>query len=180
VSGMRNRGRLAVTMIAAGLLAIGGSAASVYAQSTTTVVMTEFAFNPSTMVVPAGRDSFTMQNAGEFPHNIHIEGNGISVDVKADGPVAGGDSFTGAVTLTPGTYDVWCPVGQHRERGMVGTLTVTAGGAAGGAAQVPTALPRTGDADTGLPIAQTGAAAGLALIGAGLFVRRRATATRPR
>ena len=29
-----------------------------------------------------------------------------------------------AVSLAPGTYDIWCPVSTHREQGMVGTLTV--------------------------------------------------------
>jgi hypothetical protein len=67
---------------------------------------------------------------------------------------------------------VWCPVSNHRERGMVGTLTV-AGTAAGGAAQVPAALPRTGDADTGLPIGQAGILAGLVLVIGGWALRRR-------
>lgn len=166
-------GRLGLLLIAAGLLTIAGGAAAAYAQSTTTVVMAEFTFTPDRLVVPAGRDTFTMQNVGQFPHNIHIEGNGVSVDVKPDGPVAGGDSFSGTVTLAPGTYDVWCPVPTHRERGMVGTLTV-AGAGAGGAVQVPSALPRTGDADTGLLVAQIGVVGGLLLVGAGWFVRRRA------
>ena len=108
---------------------------------------------------------------------MHIEGNGLSVDVKPDGPVAGGESFSGAVTLAPGTYDVWCPISNHRERGMVGTLTV-AGAAAGGAVQVPRALPRTGDADASLLPAQAAIAAGLLLVGAGWFMRRRALASR--
>jgi plastocyanin len=165
-------GRLGLLLVAAGLLTIGGGAAAAYAQSTTTVVMNEFTFSPDRMVVPAGRDTFAMQNTGQFPHNVHIEGNGVSVDVKPDGPVAGGDSFSGAVTLAPGTYDVWCPVSNHRERGLVGTLTV-AGAAAGGAAQVPTALPRTGDSDASLLVAQAAIAGGLLLVAAGWFARRR-------
>jgi plastocyanin len=172
----RNMGRLGLALVAVGLLTIGGGAAAVYAQSTSTVVMAEFTFNPDRMVVSAGRDTFTLRNAGQFPHNVHIEGNGVALDVKPDGPVAGGQTFTGAVTLSPGTYDVWCPVGNHREQGMVGTLTV-AGTAAGGAAQVPTALPRTGDADAGLPLGQAGLLGGLLLVGLGWFVRRRGAST---
>src|ERR1700730_10901281 len=156
-------GRLGLLLVAVGLVTSGGGAAGAYAQSTTTVVMNEFTFTPDRMVVPAGRDTFTMQNAGQFPHNIHIEGNGVSVDVKPDGPVDGGANFSGAVTLAPGTYDVWCPVGNHRDRGMVGTLTV-AGAAAGGAAQVPTAMPRTGDADPSLVVAQAGIIGGLLMV----------------
>jgi plastocyanin len=155
------------------VLTIGSGAAAVYAQTTTTVVMNEFTFAPDRIVVPAGRDTFFLQNTGQFPHNVHVEGNGVSVDVKADGPVESGDSFSGVVTLAPGTYDVWCPVPTHRERGMIGTLTV-AGAAAGGAAQVPMALPRTGDAGGSLPLAPAGIAGGLLMVGAGWIVRRRA------
>jgi plastocyanin len=170
-------GRLGLILVAVGLLTVGGGAAAVYAQSTTTVVMSEFAFAPDRMVVAAGRDTFTMQNTGRFPHNVHIEGNGISVDVKPDGPVAGGESFSGAVTLAPGTYDVWCPVGTHREQGMVGTLTV-AGAAAGGAVQVPRALPRTGDADPVSLAGEAGIAGGLLLVVGGWILRRRAVLDR--
>jgi plastocyanin len=167
-------GRLGLLLAAAGVLTIGSGAAAVYAQSTATVVMQEFSFNPGRMVVSAGRDTFTLENSGRFPHNVHIEGNGVSLDLKPDGPVPGGESFSGAVNLPAGTYDIWCPVSNHREQGMTGTLTV-AGTAAGGAAQVPTALPRTGDADPGLPVGQAGMVGGLLLLGAGWFVRRRAT-----
>jgi LPXTG-motif cell wall-anchored protein len=167
-------GRLGLVLFAAGLLAIGSGAAAVYAQSATTIVMTEFTFNPDTMVVSAGASRWTLQNGGQFPHNVHIEGNGVVLDVKPDGPVAGGQNFTGTVNLQPGRYDVWCPVGMHRQNGMVGVLTV-AGAAAGGAAQVPGALPRTGDADTIVPFGAAGILSGLALIGAGWLVRRRST-----
>lgn len=166
-------GKLAGLLVAAGLLMVAGGAASVYAQSTTTVQMREFEFVPATIRVAAGRDTFTLQNTGQFPHNLHIEGNGVSEDVKADGNVNGGESFTGAVTLAPGTYEIWCPVDAHRDRGMVGTLTVAgAGGAA--PAQVPAALPRTGDGQDGLPIAQASILGGLLLLAAGLFSVSRA------
>src|SRR5436853_1716452 len=48
-----SKGRLGLLLVAAGLLVLGGAAAGVYAQSTSTVVMTEFAFNPSRLVVSA-------------------------------------------------------------------------------------------------------------------------------
>jgi LPXTG-motif cell wall-anchored protein len=167
-------GRLGLVLFAAGLLAIGSGAAAVYAQSATTIVMTEFAFAPDNMVVSSGASRWTLQNGGQFPHNVHIEGNGVSMDVKTDGPVAGGQNFTGTVNLAPGRYEVWCPVGMHRQNGMVGTLTV-AGAAAGSAAQVPGALPRTGDDDTIVPFGAAGILAGLALIIGGFVVRRRAS-----
>ena len=148
-----------------------------YAQSTATLAMREFEFDPANVTVSSGRVTFTLRNTGMFPHNLHIEGSGVSLDVKADGPVAPGQTFTGAETLAPGTYETWCPVGNHRERGMVGTLTVAAAGGGGGggaAVQVPGRLPRTGDAENGLPLGQASVAAGLLLVSGGLFLRRRA------
>ena len=173
-------GRLAVFLVAAGLLVIGSGAAVVYAQSTVTVAMREFAFEPATLTVSAGRDTFNLRNIGQFPHNLHIEGNGVSTDVKPDGPVTGGQTFSGSVTLAPGTYDIWCPVGNHREMGMVGTLTVAAAGAGAGgvAVQAPSALPRTGYLDDGAPIGAMTIAAGLTMLGTGLFMIRRRAAVR--
>ena len=66
--------RLGLLLAAAGVLTIASGAAAVYAQSTATVVMQEFSFTPSRMVVSAGRDTFALQNTGRFPHNVHIEG----------------------------------------------------------------------------------------------------------
>jgi plastocyanin len=164
--------RLGLVLLAAGVLSIGLGASALYAQSVTTVVLREFSFAPDRMVVSAGQSSWTLQNAGQFPHNVHVEGNGVAMDVKTDGPVAGGGSFTGSVNLAPGTYQVWCPVGNHREQGMVGMLTV-AGAAAGGAAQVPGALPRTGDAESALPLGALAVVGGLALVSLGWYARRR-------
>jgi plastocyanin len=161
-------------LFAAGLLAISLGAVAVYAQAATTVQMRDFAFSPANMTAAAGASRWTLQNVGERPHNVHIEGNGISMDVKSDGtPVMAGQTFTGTVNLAPGRYEVWCPVGNHRDQGMVGTLVV-AGAAAAGAAQVPGALPRTGDADTFLPLGAAASLAGLGLIGGGVALRRKA------
>jgi len=170
-------GRLGLILVAAGLVVMGGAATAANAQSSSSVVMTEFAFNPSALTVSAGRDTFMLRNGGQFPHNLHIEGNGVSVDVKPDGPVAAGQSFSGAVTLPAGTYTIWCPVGNHRAMGMEGTMTV-AGAAAGAAAQVPSALPRTGDAEGGPPVAAAASMFGLLLVSGGWFLRRRFAGSR--
>jgi uncharacterized cupredoxin-like copper-binding protein len=36
----------------------------------------------------------------------------------------GGADETLTVTLQAGTYELWCPVGSHREQGMETTITV--------------------------------------------------------
>jgi plastocyanin len=168
---------LGLAFVTVSLLTAAVGAGAVYAQAATTVGLSEFVFTPDRFAVGAGARTFTLRNTGMNPHNMHIEGNGISVDVKPDGPVMAGQTFTGTVTLAAGTYQVWCPVGTHRDRGMVGTLTVAAAGAA---AQVPGALPRTGDAESTPLVGALAVLAGGALLVAGWASRRRAIATRDR
>jgi|SRR5688500_539033 len=97
------------------------------------LVATEFAFDPADVSVDeAGETTFTVSNDGEFPHALEIEGNGIEEETEELGP---GESGSVTVDLEPGEYELYCPVGDHRERGMVGTLVVGGGaeGAGGGA-----------------------------------------------
>ena len=89
---------------------------------------TEFAFDPATLEVDqAGETTFTLVNDGEFPHALEIEGQGIEEETDE---IDGGATAELTVDLEPGEYEFYCPVGDHREKGMEGTLVV--GGAAGG------------------------------------------------
>jgi LPXTG-motif cell wall-anchored protein len=78
---------------------------------------------------------------------------------------------------TPGTYEFYCPVGNHRAQGMVATFTVTAAAGAAAAPAAPAAAPATaGLPRTGEPATLFGAAlaaAGALLTASGLFLRRR-------
>jgi uncharacterized cupredoxin-like copper-binding protein len=90
---------------------------------------------PST--VPAGLVVFAIENAGESEHAFEVEGQGIEEEV---GPLAPGDTGRLEVELAPGTYEVYCPIEDHAEKGMRLELTVTeAGGVAGTA---PAEAPR--------------------------------------
>jgi uncharacterized cupredoxin-like copper-binding protein len=87
-----------------------------------TVTATEFKLAlPSTHLAP-GTYTFTMDNAGHATHSIEIDGPGVSnQESRTAGP---GGTSTLTVTLQPGTYDMWCPVGNHRAEGMETKLTV--------------------------------------------------------
>ena len=104
------------------------------------LVATEFAFDPAEVDVEPGETTFTVSNEGEFPHALEIEGNGIEEETEELGP---GESGSLTVDLEPGEYELYCPVGDHRDQGMVGTLVV--GGAAAGAGTGTT----TGETDSG-------------------------------
>lgn len=87
------------------------------------VTLSEFTIEmPAT--IPAGPVRFAIANAGNAPHNFVIEGQGIRQRVANN--IAPGSSAVLNVDLAPGTYTVFCPVGEgaHRANGMELQLTV--------------------------------------------------------
>jgi plastocyanin len=75
---------------------------------------------PATL--PPGETTFVVTNTGEHEHNFEIEGQGIEEELESN--LQPGESGELTVDLRPGTYTVYCPVGDHREEGMVTTLRV--------------------------------------------------------
>ena len=70
----------------------------------------------------AGAQRLRIANAGHDPHSFAIEGPGLSQQLGSR--LTRGDTTELAVTLQPGTYTVWCPVDEHRGKGMQRTVTV--------------------------------------------------------
>jgi plastocyanin len=150
--------RLAVVPVLAAAVALSFVGLA-HAQSVVNMTAVEFAFQPATVqVLSSGAVTFNMRNDGQFPHNIQFDDQDNPV-FPAD--LNKGESASATVTLAPGTYSFYCPVPGHRERGMVGTLTVVS------AAQAA----RAGDLD---PVLLPGALAALgALMLGGGWLRRR-------
>lgn len=75
--------------------------------------------------VAAGPMTFRAANAGTVEHALEVEGQGIEEETEELQP---GGSETLTVNLSPGTYEVYCPVVadgvSHREQGMTTTLVV--------------------------------------------------------
>ena len=80
-------------------------------------------FTEKTLDAKAGSVTITMDHpsADQMPHAISIEGNGVDEDGEVVQP---GGKSTVTADLKPGKYTFYCPVGQHRQNGMEGTLTV--------------------------------------------------------
>ncbi|MDA3630081.1 hypothetical protein [Saccharopolyspora oryzae] len=79
------------------------------------VRMVDFGFDQPAWF-PPGRYTFHAINAGRAVHILEI--NGPGVDNAKTPVVRPGDAADLTVTLAPGVYDFWCPVGNHRQLGM--------------------------------------------------------------
>src|SRR5438046_4616336 len=101
-------------------LAVAGAAAK---PAQVTVRLSEWNVQLSDQTVADGSVTFAVTNAGSIPHAFEIEGHGIEKETPTIQP---GDSATLTVTLKPGTYEVYCPVGNdsHKKLGMVAQLRV--------------------------------------------------------
>ena len=71
--------------------------------------------------IQAGSRVFEVTNDGEIQHAFEIEGQGSEWVLESINP---GETATLTADLQPGTYTVYCPVGDHRAEGMETSLTV--------------------------------------------------------
>ncbi|HZB05657.1 MAG TPA: plastocyanin/azurin family copper-binding protein [Thermoleophilaceae bacterium] len=78
-------------------------------------------FDKSSLTAKAGKVMIVMDNPSDLPHAVEIEGNGV--EVAGDTVMKGGVSEASA-DLKAGEYEFYCPVGNHKDAGMEGTLTV--------------------------------------------------------
>jgi plastocyanin len=88
---------------------------------TISISETEFALDPAEATVAAGPVSIDVSNDGEIVHNLEVEGDGIE-EITSD--LQPGDAETLELDLPAGTYVMYCAIGDHREQGMEGELTV--------------------------------------------------------
>jgi uncharacterized cupredoxin-like copper-binding protein len=84
---------------------------------------TEYKLSPSDVTVKPGTVTFEVTNDGQTVHNLEIEGPDDEQELASD--LQPGDSGEVSVDLsTPGTYEMYCPVDDHKGMGMTGEITV--------------------------------------------------------
>jgi plastocyanin len=78
-------------------------------------------FDKSTLTAQPGKVTIVMDNPSDLPHAVEIEGSGVEV---AGQTVGKGGVSKASADLKAGEYEYYCPVGNHKDAGMEGTLTV--------------------------------------------------------
>jgi uncharacterized cupredoxin-like copper-binding protein len=88
-----------------------------------TATETDFKIALSSTSLSAGTYTFKAVNSSPDTHALEINGPGVGDKSTTD--IAPSSSATLTVTLTRGSYEIWCPVANHKAMGMDIHLTVT-------------------------------------------------------
>jgi plastocyanin len=86
------------------------------------VTETDYALTLPEGDLPPGQTAFVVDNVGSSPHDLAISGPGLEMEVSDT--VRPGETTQLSVELEPGTYTLWCTVGNHRALGMEAELVV--------------------------------------------------------
>ena len=88
---------------------------------------TEFKLDPADAKVgKTGKVTFKVRNDGKIVHALEVEGPGDEAETDSIDP---GKSATLTVDLSKaGTYEMYCPIGNHKAMGMEGKVIVAGGG----------------------------------------------------
>jgi plastocyanin len=78
-------------------------------------------WDKNSLSAKAGKVTLKIVNDSAVPHAIEVEGNGVEEETKI---VTKGNADV-TVDLKPGKYEFYCPVDEHKQQGMKGTLTVS-------------------------------------------------------
>lgn len=117
-------------ILAALALALAGCGGDSGSEATTgdisetfAISMNDFTLSPATLTIDApGTYTFDATNDGGVDHALEIEGQGVEEETETVGP---GESTSLTVDLEAGTYEMYCPIDNHRDLGMTGEVTVS-------------------------------------------------------
>ena len=93
-----------------------------FASGKVEIAFKEYELTPSKIRVGPGKVTFVLRNEGRYSHDFNVAGPGIDTTTQKFGP---GRTVRLDVALQEGEYKISCPLSNHDERGMHGTLIVT-------------------------------------------------------
>ena len=86
------------------------------------IALKEYEMVPNKIRTKPGTVTFVLRNEGRFAHDFHVEGPGVEAHAAKFSP---GRTVRLEVPLQEGEYKISCPLSNHDQRGMHGTLVVT-------------------------------------------------------
>ena len=104
----------------------GGSAtpAPTYATTRLSVRSAEYSLTLSSNPVAAGDALVELANVGEDAHNLVVVRTGGTTPLATFPPTPAGERSKERFKLAPGSYELYCTLLDHRDRGMDALLTV--------------------------------------------------------
>jgi plastocyanin len=93
-----------------------------FASGRVEISLKEYVMKPGRLRTRPGKVTFVLRNDGRFAHNFHVEGPGVDAHAEKFSP---GRTIRLEAALQEGEYRISCPLSNHDERGMRGTLLVT-------------------------------------------------------
>lgn len=90
---------------------------------------TDLAFDPATITAaPGERLMLRVVNRGRSPHSLELHLPDRELQLEEELKPEKSATLTFDAPQEPGTYVYYCPVGDHREKGMEGQLVVQSSG----------------------------------------------------
>jgi uncharacterized cupredoxin-like copper-binding protein len=101
----------------------GSAPAAAASSHTVTLAEKEFSITPNSIsLTKTGTYTFKVTNNGQIGHALEIEGHGVEQKTSTIEP---GKTATLQVDLAKaGSYEVYCPIDDHKSKGMKASLTV--------------------------------------------------------
>ena len=114
------------------------------AGQTVNISETEFKITPAQLNLQKGGSvEFKVTNDGGTTHALEVEQGETEFETE---DIAPGSSATLKADLQPGEYELYCPIDDHKGKGMTATLTVGGAASSGG---TTTTEDDEGDEDSG-------------------------------
>lgn len=90
-----------------------------------TITASNLSFEPNTIEATAGElVRIILKNEGDSPHNVAFELTSGVVKFTQNVEVGATDSMEFTVPVEVNTYEMYCPVDDHRQQGMTGELII--------------------------------------------------------